>query len=357
MLKKSIVAASVALVLTGCASTSKKTVDTTPQNATMVFKADTYMNGLYLPEVNGKQVVYTRADQRRIDNDTKFSSFVMRWANSSKGQIARIDTKLSYMLDHDKKQYRECPLAGCTTLSLADLNQSTEDNEQYESYDALDCKVSMTRNDFTVNKTGQQRVISNAQAEEYKVDWQTVIQDGNAQKDTNIVQMTFWTTTPQAEMQKAWQINREFQKNYVENAEDNALVRLLGKEAYMAVAAISGDIENTDKKQYNRFMTEMAKIKGYPLSIKLEWFRDTQACQDKRSGNKKDTGVDLSGGLGAAAKSMLSGFVNQQKDKVLDEWRKKPMFHYLYDVTYIKEEQIHDSVFSPPAMYKLTDRQ
>ena len=354
---KSLISTALVTLVVGCASTSK-TVDNTPKNPTIVMKADYYINGLYLPEFNGKQTVYTRSDRRRLDHNTKYNNILMRWANSHTGQIARIDTQLSYMLDHDKKHYRECQLAGCTTFSLADLTgPKQESEEEYQSYESMGCNVSLLTNDFSVVKTGQQRTISNMPAEEYKVQWQVVVQDAAAKKDTNLAQMTFWTTTPQAEMQNAWKVQREFQKNYADNAEDNPLVRLLGKEAYMALAAITGDIENTDKEQYNSFLKELGKIKGYPLSIKTEWFRDAQACSDKRGSKKQNAGVDLTGGLGDAAKSMLSGFVNQQKEKILDEWRKKPMFHYLYDITYLKEEPVHDSVFSPAANYQLTDRQ
>ncbi|KKO43966.1 hypothetical protein WG68_17880 [Arsukibacterium ikkense] len=295
---------------------------------------------------------------RRLDHDTKFRNILMRWANSHTGQIGRIDTKLSYMLDHDKKQYRECPLAGCTTFSFPGFTAASErEEEQYESYESMGCEVSVVSNEFSVVKTGQQRVISNVKAEEYKVEWQVVMQDASAKKDTNLAQMVFWTTTPETEMQQAWSVQREFQQGYADNAEDNALVRLLGKEAYMALAAVTGDIENTDKEQYNSFLKELATIKGYPLSIKTEWYRDAQACQEKRRSKKQNAGVDLSSGLGGAARSMLSGMVEQQKERILDEWRKKPMFHYLYDITYLKEEMVHDSVFNPPVGYKLTDRQ
>lgn len=355
--KSCLLAVAVATGLAGCASTGKA-VDTTPKNPTIVMKADYYINGLYLPEFNGKQTVYTRSDRRRLDHNTKFNNILMRWANSHTGQIARIDTKLSYRLDHDKRQYSECPLAGCNSFSFADLTAPGEDNEEeYQSYESMGCNVSLVSNDFSVEKTGQQRTISNVQAEEYKVQWQVVMQDDSAKKDTNLAQMTFWTTTPQAQMQQAWKVQREFQQGYADSAADNPFMRLLGKEAYMALAAVTGDIENTDKEQYNGFLKELGKIKGYPLSIKLEWYRDAQACQEKRSKKSKNNGIDLTAGLGDAAKSMLSGFVNQQKEKILDEWRKKPMFHYLYDITYLKEELVHDSVFSPAADYQLTDRQ
>ena len=355
-MKTSLLCIALTAALGGCASTTK-TVDSTPKNPTMVMKADYYINGLYLPEFNGKQTVYTRSDRRRLDHDTKYNNILMRWANSHTGQIARIDTQLSYLLDHDKKQYSECPLSGCTTFSFADLKASSEQDEQYESYESLGCTVDLVSNDFSVEKTGQQRTIANVLAEEYQVKWQVVMQDSRAKKDTNLAQMTFWTTTPQAEMQQAWQVQREFQTGYAQNATDNPLIRLLGKEAYMAVAAVTGDIENTYKEQYNRFLKELGKIKGYPLSIKMEWYRNAQACQEKRSSAAQNNGVDLTGGLGDAAKSMLSGFVNQQKERILDEWRKKPLFHYLYDITYLKEELVHDSVFSPAADYQLTDRQ
>lgn len=356
-LSKSVIAATLAVVIAGCASTSK-VVDNTPKNPTVVMKADYYINGLYLPEFSGKQTVYTRSDRRRLDHDTKYNNFLMRWANSHDGQIARLDKKLSYLLDHDKKQYRECPLAGCHNFSFAELAKPAEqDDEQYESYESMGCEVSLVSNDFSVTKTGQQRQISNVSADEYKVTWQVVMQDSAAKKDTNLAQMTFWTTTPQAEMQNAWKVQREFQQGYADSDANDPLLRLLGKEAYMAIAAVTGDIENTDKEQYNRFLKELGKIKGYPLSIKTEWFRDAQACKEKRNKKKQNSGVDLTAGLGDAAKSMLSGFIDQQKEKVLDQWRKQPMFHYQYDITYLKEELVNDSVFSPAGDYQLTDRQ
>lgn len=354
-LYKTLISLAVVSAMTGCAST-KKVEDTSPQHPTVVLKAKYHLNGLYLPELNGQQVVYTSATQRRLDHDNKFRNLLMRWANSNSGAIANIDDKVSYMLDHDKKQYRECPLAGCSTFSF-NFGGTDSDDEAYESYESIGCEVSIVSNDLSVVKTGQKRVISNMPAEEYKVQWQLVLQDPAAKKDTNLVQMSFWTTTPDAQMQQAWQVHRQFQTAYAEHAEDNILIQLLGKEAYMGLAAITGDIEKTGNEQYNDFLQALTIIEGYPLSIKAEWYRDTQSCQEKRRSKKQNSGVDLTAGLGTAARSLLSGVVDQQKERILDEWRKKPLFHYLYDVTEVKEQMIHDSLFMPPVNYMLTDRQ
>lgn len=65
-LHKTLVSFAVISALTACANT-KKVADTSPQQPTVVLKAKSHLNGLYLPEVNGQQVVYTRANERRID--------------------------------------------------------------------------------------------------------------------------------------------------------------------------------------------------------------------------------------------------------------------------------------------------
>ncbi|CAM5212197.1 hypothetical protein [Alishewanella longhuensis] len=168
-LYKTLISLAVVSAMTGCAST-KKVEDNSPQHPTVVLKAKYHLNGLYLPELNGQQVVYTRATQRRLDHDNKFRNLLMRWANSNSGAIANIDDKVSFMLDHDKKQYRECPLAGCSTFSF-NFGGTDSDDEAYESYESIGCEVSIVSNDLSVVKTGQKRVISNMPAEEYKVQW------------------------------------------------------------------------------------------------------------------------------------------------------------------------------------------
>ncbi|OZG74338.1 hypothetical protein BTA51_04820 [Hahella sp. CCB-MM4] len=352
----SLTALSVALA--ACAS---KPVDNTPSNPTSVLKANYTLNGLYAPDFSGKQTVYTRGDRRRIDSQTNFDSFLMRWANSDKSDIARVDKKLIWNLDNDKENYRECPMSGCTEVSLLDqlkdrTDSQEEDSEEYESYEEMGCQVTLASNDFDVTPTGKERVIGGLNAHEYTVEWKTEFADQAGKKDTNLVKFVFWTTEPTADMNAAWKVNRAFQESYFEEAKNDPLKNLLGKEGYMALAAFSGDVEKTDAKQYKGFLKALNKIKGYPLSIKLEWFQQANACQTQRSPKSKE-GLDLSNGLEGAAMGMVGDFLSNQKDKIIAEWKKDALVRYIYEVTYVSEDMVKDSVFNVPYGYVLADRQ
>jgi len=85
--------------------------------------------------------------------------------------------------------------------------------------------------------------------------------------------------------------------------------------------------------QYKGFLKALNKIEGYPLSIKFEWFQQSNACQAERSPKKKER-VDFSNGLEGAAMSMVGNFLDKQKDKIIGEWQKDALVRYIYEATY-----------------------
>jgi len=245
--------------LAACAS---KPVDDTPSHPTSVPKASYTLNGVYAPDFNGKQTVYTREDRRRIDSKTNFDSFLMSWANSDFSDIARVDKKLIWSIDNDKENYRECPMSGCpmsdcTEVSLFDQikdhSDDQEDSEEYESYEDLGCQVTLADNTFKVTPTGKERVISELNANEYTVEWKTEFADKAGKKDINLIKFDFWTTKPNVSMNAAWETNRAFQESYLEQSKDDPLMHLLSKEGYMALAAFSGDVKKTDDNTVQGF--------------------------------------------------------------------------------------------------------
>lgn len=358
-LTKRLSVTALSATLAACAN---QPIDNSPANPTSVLKANVAINGLYVPDFGGKQTVYTRSDKRRIDNKVEFDSFIMRWANSDESNIFRVDKKLFWLIDHDQESYQECPVSGCANLSwLEQLNKDSADDEQddsedYESYEDLGCSVQLSSNDFDVKATGNKRVISGFNSNEYTVKWKTEFADKDGKKDTNLLQFVFWTTDPTAQMNSAWKVNRAFQEAYTKDAENDLLMQLLGKEGYMAIAAFSGDVKKTDEKQYNGFIKALNKIEGYPLSIKLEWFQKSEACLAQRSPQKSQS-MDFSSGLEGAAMGAMSNFLEQQKDKIVAEWKKDALVRYIYEVTYVSEDMVKDSAFNVPYGYKLSNRQ
>ena len=358
-LRPSLIAISSAALMAGCASNVQQ--DTSPKNPTSVLHATYSFNGAFVPDSSGKQTVYTRANMRRIDNALKHDSILMRWANLDTSDIFRMDRKLLWLLDNDERSYRECPLSGCLVSPLfPDLvgNDSSEE-EEYETYEDRQCKVTLAVNDFSVKETGNTRSIEGLEASEYVVRWQTKMEDEQGRADVNLLRFVFWTAPPTQAMNEAWRVHSEAMDNYLNAIDDNEpLVRLLGRDGFKAIAAFTGDIEKTDGSAYGSWINELSKIEGYPLSIKMEWFQNNQACPKPEK--IKSTDIDLTqgvDGLKVAAGNLLGNIVNKKKAELLAAWEKEPKVRYIYEVNSIAEEPVHDSVFNVPTDYKIEDRQ
>lgn len=351
------------VLMASCASSPETANDTTPKNPTSVVNASYTINGGFVPSVSGDQTVYTRSQKRRIDTTTEYDSFFMSWADSETSSIFRIERNLLWMLDNDERSYRECPLSGCTDVSLfpGEASEREEDEETYESYEDRQCQVTLAANDVTVEETGNQRQMQGLDASEYVVRWKTVMEDSEGRKDTNLLQFVFWTAPPTEKMGKAWQVHTAATDNYLDAVgENNVLVRLLGRQGFKTIGGFVGDIEKTDEQAFNNWTDKLARIQGYPLSIKMEWFQRREACPEPESETGGSPDMDVSDGLDGlkdAAISLAGSFVEDQKDDVVAEWQKKPLVRYVYEVESIAREPVHDSIFMVPEDYTLTDRQ
>lgn len=354
MYRKGLLAAAIT-VLSGCAT---PVVDNTPANPTSVVKVKLVMNGLLVPDHTGQQTVYTRADRRRIHTIRNHDSFLMRWLDADESDIFRLDQNKVWMVNHRKETYTECPISGCVHRNPLEeakaSGKKSEDEAEYKSYEERACKVDLANNDFTVKATGSTRKFGNLDAQEYTAEWKIDFKDKLGKKDTNLVRFVFWTTTPTAEMNQAWAVHREATNAYLAQQGDDPLRRLVGNELFLSISAFTGDIEKTDKKQYNAVTRKLSQIKGYPLSIKFEWFQKLEACQEpKEQTQKEETPTSLQG----FAKSMLSSLAKEKRQEIVDEWMKEPRIRYIYEITDVQQELVKDSVFEVPSGYRMVDRQ
>jgi len=351
--------------LLGCASTPPAPKDTSALNETSVVKAKIALNGLIVPDLSGKQVTYTRSDRRHVSSKQKFDSFFMRWANNDSGEITRIDKNIVWHLNHDDKKYRECTLSGCQGTGETGLwdrmnseqnSQSSEQQGEYESYEEKSCQVTLKSNQFDIKETGKTRTISEFKVKEYVIDWKIEFEDENKNVDLSQVNFVFWNTDPTQAMKSEWKTHIEFSKNKIKAMNDNPFVNLLGDEGYQAISTFMGDVENNDAAKFKQISKKLNNIKGYPISLKLEWFQKNEACQPEKVASK-DEGIDLSNGISGAAKSLFGGFVSKKKDNLMKSWMKEPMVRYVYEIQSVQQKPVHDSKFNVPANYELTDRQ
>lgn len=356
-----LLASLAALGLSSCASTPS---DDTPQELTSVITASYVLNGLFVPDSKGEQTVYTREDMRTIHDKVKRDSFYMRWANSDTSGIFRMDQNLLWQVDHTKKQYQECALSGCSNL-LEELFPRDDDTESYESYEERGCETELTRNDFEVVATGKSRQMQGMETEEYTVTWTTEFTDDQGLKDLNLVQMVFWTTTPNAEMTEAWRIHQKATDRYLDSVGNNQpLSRLLGQDGFRAISALTGDTEKGSPDLLGSINQELSAIQGYPLSIKFEWFQKQEACVESKPAKEKESlSIDLSNGVDGledAATSLLGGLLksaaNDAVDKKVDAWMKDVRVRYIYDIQSVENRLAHNSNFEVPNNYKMLDR-
>ena len=362
----------VMVFLSACAK-QKVVVDNSPKNPTAVIKAKGTLNGVMFPDSTFKQVSYTRKDRRAIFNDREFDAWMSRqfMGDTDNKEIFRLDKNLRWNLFDLKKEkkYIECPLGGCSISSLIEFDkmrdtseENTFDYEPGENYsaesDAEMCSTKITKNSFKVKATGKQRTISGYSTKEYRADWIVEYKDSKGRKDTNKLIMVFWNTEPNRNMKKVWAINEKATQAYRRkvNNETNSLSRLIPDDIFVSLSAFSGDTAKSNKKWKNSISREMAKAKGYPMSIKVEWYLDRKACIEKTAEVKKDKGFDWSNPLGSI-KDSASDMVGGSVKKMFLPKPNEPVFRYVYQVTDVEVVPVHDSVFEIPSGFTLVTRE
>lgn len=354
--------------LLGCA-TKKEVVDKTPKNPTVVLTANTAISGYVLPDSTGTQTVYTRSNVRRIDNVWNRQNWVSRkvLGNVNETQIGFTEKNLSWHLNNPRKTYVECPLVGCGMNLWQQLTDAEEEDEE-ESFspNTPDTCPLTTKTTFDVVDKKVARQINGFNASQYQLVWNITNTDEQGRKDEHKILMDFWMTAADESMKDAWKINGQFQDGYLKavGANNSALGRFLGEQVYKPLAAISGDIEKNDSMK--ALNGKLSALKGYPISIKLDWFLATgNTCPEvaeKRNAPKQDAVDDIDfkdpvGSLGSLAGGLLKNKAKATIKKKFERDPSKPLMRFVYDVTAVGIEQRHDSVFMVPAGYKLTNRQ
>ncbi|ODC03199.1 hypothetical protein BFW38_06220 [Terasakiispira papahanaumokuakeensis] len=360
-------AALLAAALTGCAT--QKVEDKTPLVDTSVVKADYVIAGYILPDMKGEQVTYTRPDRRSITSTTEYDSWFSRqfFGNAHQADIARLDKNLAWFVDYENETYRECPLKGCDDINIWDELASSGDEEaEEEAYDPSggeSCQMTTANFDFSVTPKDRNRDINGFRADQYVATWKMVATDDKGKQDKHVVTMDFWMTEARQQHQAVWDINGQFQNGYLSKVVNpaNPLSRFFGEDIYKAIAMVSGDIEKKEMNSDSVVLRKLNAIKGYPVSIKLEWYADSQACQDQKEAvaQNESSGFDMNdplGSLGQMAGDMVQSAAEKEVKRRMAHDKNDPLLTYIYDITSAKVQPEHESRFEVPAGYMMQDR-
>ena len=346
------------LGLAGCAAQpayQPPKVDNTPVHPTAVIHATTLMQGSILPNFHGTEVAYTRADRRTIDNQSKVDSWwgKMLFGDLHTADIFRLDETKAYKVNFDKQAYWECGVESCPSVLnlIRAASDSSADDRKEDHYDpngTAECPLHMTKHGFTVTNTGQAKTLNGYPAHLYRATWNLVYEDTAHRQDVNKLQIDFWITPATGEMKQVWAIHQKATDTYIKEAhlQNNPLAKFLPEDVFRALSAFSGDTDSSKQAWHNDVSRKLARIKGYPLSIDLNWYVQGNACPDD-SGQTADAAgaaTDPTGALESMAGKLFGNAVKSHFEPKAD----KPVFHYLFQVQSAKVEPVHDSVFEVP---------
>lgn len=355
----------VGVALAAC---SKEVVveDTAPRHPTAVVESYVHnfgFKGMFASE--GSEIVRTRPEMQRIDQEFQFTGAIMKHLSkpASSAMIGRVDRNLLWMLDKKEKRYTECPLGGCPLpAGASDPSQPESMPKEERDPAAPSCATKLTKNDFSVKATGQKRAVNGFDAEEYLAVWEVVAEDAQKMKDTSHLTFTIWTTPEGAQIKEVLKVQESYGRAYLQKIGmgDSPMGKIVPKEAMGILATyFIGGMNEKDRQALIKAAKEFEKIKGFPISTKLEWTADAKACgrgEPQKVEKKEEKGIDFSGGIGGIMSGLAGKAVEKKVDEKMKEGEVKPIFGYVQEIKAIKVEPISDSLFQPPADYKLVNR-
>ncbi|MBI5245750.1 MAG: hypothetical protein HY923_01105 [Elusimicrobia bacterium] len=326
-----------------------------PKHSTAV--TETYFHNLGFKGMFASEsthTVSTRADMRRQTDTFKFSGFVMKHLASAHdgSTIWRIDKNKVWRLDPKAKTYQECPLAGCPRPARPERPQHAERPEPQRQKPA--CALSLAKNKFSVEPTGETKEINGFSTKRHKVTWEVVLQDKNKKKNTSLVSIDVWTTpenNPKLEAVRA--VERNFEARVHEAApRGEGMDKAIPPEAMKVIAMqFLADLTPDQRASVTAASSELSKIKGRPVLTHLEWNMGGEACSDAAAAKPQKAqkqGLDFTsvgGFLGSAASRGAQNKMEAMSDK--------PVFAFDQELKKMAIEEATDGLFVVPPSYKL----
>lgn len=347
-------------VLAGCAATPKPVADNTPQHPTAVFEtqvSSTGIAGMFPFETTEKH--YVRSNMRREEHAGKgtgaFSGFLMtRLMGHGNATIERLDRKVRWTVDDEKREYTECPLHGCPPPPQKEKPAQAEpQREEPKQQTEKGCVMHIASSHFEVKPTGQKDTVNGFPAEQYKMAWVVRMQDRERRTTTSTVNVDLWTTPLTPRMREALAMESAFDRTFVASAPYPRAARAhMAKEEPpvmppQVLAMMTGYLSSLnahDRASLHRAAAELNKVKGHPIRTKLDWLLDGNACGAKEEEHQAAQ---------PATAQIVSGITGLFGSKKEEKAGPAPLVSFTVDVKQLGVEPMHDGVFAVPAGYKL----
>ena len=355
------IAVAVTVATAGCAAPAP-VVDNTPENPTAVFEtrvSSTGIAGMFPFETTEKR--YVRPDMSRQEHNTRgtgtFSGFLVTRLAGGPGDtmIARLDRKLLWAVSERRKEYTECPIQGCPIPAGAEkAEKPAASREEPKQKTEEGCVARIASSTFNVKPTGQKRDVNGFNADQYEGAWVVRLQDPKKRTTTSTVRFDIWTTAINAEMRKAMDTEAAFARTYAASVPRPTLPVVppkAGERTAMPPEMVSmmthylGSMSPADRARFTNAVKELDKIKGHPVSTKIEWLLDGNACGAEK---EEPQAPAQQSGIGG----MLSGAMGSLLKKEEKPAGPQPILSFNVEVKQMGVVPVRDSTFNVPANYK-----
>jgi hypothetical protein len=352
----------VAASLAACSQAPHAPSDTSPANPTAVFETLIVNSGIFgaLPfEVHEKQ--YVRANMRRDEHSMKGTGTFTGWlvtAVTGEGDtgITRLDRDVLWRLNDSKKEYTECPAHGCPPPPAKEEKSRPEARKEEPKQETeKGCVMRISSNNFDVKSTGQKRAINGFSTDQYAVSWVVKMQDPQKRTTTSTLGFDVWTTPTTPQMRAAFNTESAFSKAYLAGATrarplpaaktEAERAQVMPPEVAQMMLGYLSSLSPADRAAFANVGRQLAKIQGYPISTKIEWRVDGNACAAKESSTAaREARPD--------AASVVSGIAGMFGPRKSEKSGDAPILSFTIEVKSLKVEPVRDSVFTVPANYK-----
>jgi hypothetical protein len=323
-----------------------------PNASTAVQLTSFSIDGRVMPTVRGQQLLETRADMRRTDSvvglDNRFLNSMV--GDTRTAEIVRLDKKLVWTLNPPKQTYKECPLLGCNPPKQPTPEKPRKPEQQTEPSESS-CPLTLKRNDFKVQATGERKTINAFNTERFQINWTVEVTDKQKRSTVNSVLLDMWTTPETGAIRDVHSIQETFQKRWLAaiGASDHPFGRYVPRDVMASMGALMRTPGST--KGMAAWAGEMKKVRGYPILLTLSWSAEGNACSDdtqaSASESKRSVPTSASGFLG----NLVGDMVQDKAKDMAKSATTGTLLTYTYEVKTIEVKPVSDSSFVPEPSY------
>ncbi len=318
-----------------------------PAARTAVLGTTYSIDGAILPVVRGQQLVETRADMRRTDSLQGFDNRLLRSfsGDSRSANIVRLDKKLLWTLNADKKTYTECPLTGCRPPERPSRDKPPQPDRPSKPEEPS-CPLTLKKNELKATPTGERKAINSFNTERIQVTWLMEMADKQGRVTSNRVLLDLWTTPETGVVKEVQAIDQTFSKRWASALAtgDNPFGRYVPREVMGSMAALMGNM-GVNSKAMAGWANEFKKVRGYPILTTLSWSAEGNACADERGGAGAPAPTAAS--MGAMMGGLFGG-----KGKAGGGGGGGPLLSYTHEVKTMEVRPVSDAWFAPAADFQ-----